>query len=152
MRIRIIILTIFLSGSLIAQKKLPVPTKVFIEKVKFEDDSEEQYFSEYLGEKSEKVLSKLDDTNEVCEKVCQYETGIILNRSCSESGSTVVIIFPDYSKDEIIKFVEWFFKTDYNTWDKLKNKYQPKEDGEAGCYLEIQELKNKIILNSYCGC
>jgi hypothetical protein len=72
--------------------------------------------------------------------------------SCSESGTEVQIIFPNYSKNEVIKFVEWFFKNDYSQWYKSKTIYQPKEDGDAGCYLEIKEFKDKIILKYFCGC
>lgn len=139
---------------LLAQtNKLPVPTKSFIEKVKHYNYSDEKYFAKYLGIKSEHALEKFNDSKEVCSKEYEYKTGIKLKRSvCSESGSSVEIVFSKYPKTEVIKFVDWFFKTEYNTWNKAKTRYQPKEDGEPGCYLEIEESKNKIVLSYYCGC
>jgi hypothetical protein len=132
---------------------LPVPTKAFIEKVKYLDDVEERYFANYLGKKSEHVLKKFSDSKEVCAKEYEFKTGIKLKRnSCSESGTEVEIIFPNYSKKDVINFVEWFFKNNYSKWNKSKTKYQPIEDGDAGCYLEIKTLKGKIILRYSCGC
>lgn len=133
--------------------KLPIPTKAFIEKAQLVVDNEEHYFTKYLGKKSEHVLKKYTDSNEVCAKEYEFKTGIKFNRnSCSESGTEVQIIFPNYSKNEVIKFVDWFFKNDDGQWNKSKTKYQPKEDGDAGCYLEIKEFKDKIILKYSCGC
>ncbi len=133
--------------------KLPIPTKSFIEKAKYLDDSEEKYFTKYLGKKSEHILKRFSDSKDVCAKEYEFKTGIKLKRnSCSEASTEAEIIFPNYSKNDVIKFVEWFFKNDYSKWNKSKTKYQPKEDGDAGCYLEIKELKGKIILSYSCGC
>lgn len=133
--------------------KLPIPTKSFIQKVKYEESPEEQYFTKYLGKKSEQILKRFSDSNDVCAKAFEFKTGIKLKtNSCSESGIEAEIIFPNYSKNDVVNFVEWFFKDEYSKWNKYKTKYQPKEDGDAGCYLEIKELKGKIILSYSCGC
>jgi hypothetical protein len=133
-------------------KKLPIPTKSFIEKTK-KSEKLDEYFTKYIGKKSEHILKRFSESKEVCAKEFEFKTGIkFKTNSCSEAGVEAEIMFPNYSKKEVIKFVEWFFKNDYNKWNKSKTKYQPKEDGDAGCYLEIKELKGKIILNYYCGC
>lgn len=139
-----------LSGQI---NKLPIPAKSFIEKAKYLEDFEEKYFTKYLGKKSEHILKRFSDSKDICAKKYEFKTGIKLKRnSCSEAGIEAEIIFPNYSKNDVIKFVEWFFKNDYSKWNKSKTKYQPKEDGDAGCYLEIKELKGKIILSYSCGC
>lgn len=150
----ITIILLFSYLTLSAQtNKLPIPTKSFIEKSKYLDDSEEKYFTQYLGKKSERILKRFSDSKDVCAKEYEFKTGIKLKiNSCSEAGAEAEIIFPNYSKKDVIKFVEWFFKNDYSKWNKSKTKYQPKEDGDAGCYLEIKELKGKIILSYSCGC
>ncbi len=133
--------------------KLPIPTKAFIEKAKTLEDSEEKYFTKYLGKKSEKVLQRIGKAKVVCAKECEFKTGIKMKtNTCSEVGIEAEIIFPNYSKNDVVKFVEWFFDDGYNKWNKSKTKYQPKEDGEAGCYMEIKETKGKIILSYSCGC
>jgi hypothetical protein len=144
----------FTCFSLIAQtNKLPVPTKSFVDKVKYENDSEEKYFEKYIGKKSERILKRFSDSKEICSKEYEFKTGIKFKRnSCSEAGTDVEIIFSNYSTNEVIKFVDWFFKTEYNVWNKSKTNYQPKEEGDAGCYLEIKEVKGKIVLSYYCGC
>lgn len=150
----IAILLLFSCLTLFGQtNKLPIPTKSFIEKARYLGDFEEKYFTKYLGKKSQHILKRFNDSNDVCATVYEFKTGIKLKtNSCSEAGNEVEIIFPNYSKNDIIKFVEWFFKNDYSKWNKSKTKYQPKEDGDAGCYLEIKELKSKIILSYSCGC
>lgn len=148
------LLFLFSSLSLLGQtNKLPVPTKAFIEKAKYFSDFEEKYFTKYIGKKTEKILKRFTDSKDICASEYEFRTGIKMkSNSCSEAGSQVEIIFPNYSKNEVVKFVEWFFKNDYSEWNKTKTNYQPKEDGDAGCYLEIKELKGKIVLSYYCGC
>lgn len=132
--------------------KLPVPSKSFVEKAKYEDNFEEKYFTKYLGKKSEHILKRFIDSKEVCAKECEFKTGIKLKtNSCSEAGLDAEIVFSNYSKNEVIKFVEWFFKTEDNAWNKSKTIYEPKEN-DAGCYLEIKEIKGKILLTYFCGC
>lgn len=140
--------------SVLAQaNKLPIPSKSFIEKAQYVEDAAEKYLARYLGKKSERALKTFDDSKQVCAREFEFKTGIILKtNSCSESGVEAVIIFPNYSKKEVVQFVDWFFRNDYSKWNKSKTRYQPKEDGEAGCYLEIRETKGKIILNYSCGC
>jgi hypothetical protein len=141
---------LILSGQI---NKLPIPTKSFIERTIYSGDFEEKYFTKYLGKKSEHILKRFNDSKDVCAKEYQFKTGIKLKKnSCSEAGTEAEIIFPNYSKNDVIKFIEWFFKNDYSKWNKSKTNYQPKEDGDPGCYLEIKELKDKIILSYSCGC
>lgn len=150
---RIFLVLFFACFSVTAQQnKLPVPTKSFIEKLTNKDNPEKEYFTKYLGKKSERILKRFTDSKDVCSKEYEFKTGIKLKSdSCSEVGSDVEIVFPNYAKSEVIKFVEWFFKTNDNSWNESKTKYQPKEQ-DAGCYFEIKESKNKIILSYYCGC
>ncbi|HLN94569.1 MAG TPA: hypothetical protein VK183_02950 [Flavobacterium sp.] len=124
-----------------------------MDKVKIEEHPEALYFSTYFGKGSEIVLTRLDESKAVCAKIITYKTSIKLKwDSCSEHGTEVEIVFPNYAKTEIQKFVEWFFTSDTNVWDESKTKYQPKEDGDAGCYLEIIEEDNDVMLRYYCGC
>ncbi|WP_289663840.1 hypothetical protein [Flavobacterium panacagri] len=151
---RIFLVLFFTCFSVTAQQnKLPIPTKAFIEKLKNKDNPEEEYFTKYLGKKSERILKRFNESKDFCAKEFEFKTGIKLKSdSCSETGSDVEIVFSNYAKSEVIKFVEWFFKTNDNIWNKSKTKYQRKEEGDAGCYFEIRESKNKIILSYYCGC
>ncbi|MGL2965651.1 hypothetical protein [Flavobacterium sp. XGLA_31] len=149
----ILILLFSCLTSLSQTNKLPIPTKSFIEKTQNLENFEEEYFTKYLGKKSEKILKRFSDSKDVCAKEFEFKTGIKLKtNSCSEAGIEAEIIFPNYSKNDVIKFVEWFFKNDYSKWNKSKTTYQPIEDGDAGCYLEIKELKGKITLKYSCGC
>lgn len=133
--------------------KLPIPSNSFLEKVVHESNADEKYFEKYFGKKSERKLKRYSDSKDICSKIIEFSKGIIYKiDSCSETGDEVEITFPNYSKKDVIQFVEWFFKTEDNIWNKTKTKYQPKEDNVAGCYLEIKELKGKIILSYYCGC
>lgn len=132
--------------------KLPIPTNSFIVKAKKSSDMEALYFTKYLGKKSERILERYDSKS-VCAREYEFKTGIrYKTNSCNETSIESEIIFPNYSKNDVVKFVEWFFNDDYNKWNKSKTKYQPKEDGDAGCYLKIKELKGKIILIYSCGC
>jgi hypothetical protein len=132
--------------------KLPIPSKSFIEKAKKSSDMEALYFTKYLGKKSERVIERYDSIS-VCAKEYEFKTGIrYKTNSCNETSIEAEIIFPNYSKNDVVKFVEWFFNDGYNKWNKSKTKYQPKEEGEAGCYLEIKEFKGKIILIYSCSC
>jgi hypothetical protein len=150
----IVIILLFSFLTLSGQtNKLPIPTKSFIEKAKYLEDTEAIYFAKYLGKKSVHVLKRFSDSKSVCAKEYEFNTGIKLKtNSCSESGTEVEIIFPNYSKNDVIRFIEWFFKNDFSQWNKSKTIYQPKIDGDAGCYFEIKEFKSKIILSYSCGC
>jgi len=133
--------------------KLPNPSKAYIQNVKSIENSEENYFTKYLGKKFEHILKRTGETKVACKKEFEFQTGIKMKTdSCSEVAIEVEIIFPNYPKLDVVKFVEWFFKNDYSAWNKSKTKYQPIEDGDAGCYIEIIELKGKIILKYNCGC
>jgi hypothetical protein len=149
----ITILLIFNCSTFFGQtNKLPIPTKSFIEKAQKENDTEALYFTKYLGKKTERIIEKYDSKN-ACAKEYEFKTGIIYQtNSCNETSIEAEIIFPNYSKNEVVKFVEWFFKNNYSKWNKSKTIYQPKEDGDAGCYFEIKELKGKVILIYSCSC
>ena len=85
--------------------KLPIPTKSFIQKARDQDNSEEMYFSKYLGKKSEHILKRYSDSKDICSKKCEFKTGIQLKTDiCSESGTEAEIIFPKYSKNDVVQF------------------------------------------------
>ncbi|MGK4568581.1 hypothetical protein [Flavobacterium sp. 3HN19-14] len=133
--------------------KLPVPSKSFLEQIHIKDNADLIYLSKYLGKKSEKTLERFDESKQVCSAEYKFGTGIILTQNfCSESGNNVKIVFPFYPKSEIVKYVEWLFKTNENDWNNDKTRYQPKEDGNPGCYLQIKTFKEKTVLEYYCGC
>lgn len=153
---KLLLITIILSFNCLTclgqTNKLPIPTNSFITKAIKSDDSEILYFTKYIGKKSERVLERYDSKS-VCAKEFEFKTGIkYKTNSCNESSIEVEIIFPNYSKNDVIKFVEWFFNDGYNQWNKSKTIYQPKEEGDAGCYFEIKELKGKVILTYSCSC
>jgi len=99
---------------LIAQtnsNKLPVPSKTFLESVKFSEDSEIIYFKKYIGESSKpKVIKRYSESKEACKIIYSFKNGIIYSKDeCSEVGANVIITFPKYKKEELIKYIEWFF-------------------------------------------
>lgn len=133
-------------------KKLPVPTKAFLKESKTTENAEVVYFTKYFGKGTRKVLKRFDESKEVCSSFYTFKNGIKLkDNSCSEAGIQAQIVFPGYDKNEIVKFVEWFFKTPDNGWNKTKTLYEPIEN-DAGCYIEIKQLKDRIIVNYSCGC
>lgn len=132
--------------------KLPTPTTNFIKKAIKSSDTDELYFTKYIGKKSERVIERYDSKS-VCAKEIEFKTGIkYKTNSCNEMSVEVEIIFPNYSKNEVVKFVEWFYNNGYNKWNKSRTRYQPKVDGDAGCYFEIKEVKGKVILTYSCSC
>ncbi|TGD57859.1 hypothetical protein [Flavobacterium humi] len=145
--------TFSLSISTFAQNlKLPIPTKSFLSESKKYDNADVEYFTKYLGKGSRKILKRFDESNEICSSIYTFKNGIVVkNNSCSEAGIETQIIFKGYDKNEVVKFVEWFFKTKDNQWNKSKTKYEPFEN-DAGCYFEIKTTKNQIVLHYYCGC
>ena len=148
----------FLSQTkLVAQvcpKKLPIPDKTFLKKVLNSDNPEISYFEKYFGKISEpKVLKTFSESQESCKVIYNFKNGITYQEDvCSESGAHVIIVFPSYCKSELDKYVEWFFNTKGNVWNKNKTLYQPKEDGDAGCYIEIKQNKKGFYIEYYCGC
>jgi hypothetical protein len=156
----LLLLSNFLIGSqtnLVAQvcpQKLPIPDKNFLKNVWNSDDAEIKYFKKYIGKTSEpKVLKTFSETKESCKTIHNFKNGIIYQKDiCSESGADVIIYFPGYCKAELIKYVEWFFKSERNVWNKEKTIYQPKEEGYAGCYIEIKQYKKGYFIEYYCGC
>ncbi len=155
--LKILLIFFILQIKLVAQicpKKLPIPDKIFLESVKNSDDAEVKYFKKYIGEFSKpKILKRHTETKEACETVQIFKNGIVYKKDeCSETGSKVTITFPNYCKAELIKYIEWFFKSDWNVWNKNKTLYQPKEDGDAGCYIELKQNKKEFYIEYYCGC
>jgi len=154
------ILLIFFLGfqiKLVAQigsNKLPIPDKIFLESVNSSEDAEIIYFKKYIGEISKpKLIKRYIDSQKACKMVYSFRNGIQYTKDeCSEVGSIVTITFPNYRKDELIKYIEWFFKSEWNVWNKNKSHYQPKEDGYAGCYIEIKQNKKGFYIEYYCGC
>ena len=160
MKINFKIFLIFFIGfqiKLVAQigsKKLPFPDKTFLKSVNSSEDAEIKYFKKYIGEISKpKVVKKYIESQKACKMVYSFRNEIQYSKDeCSEVGSNVTITFPNYSKDELIKYIEWFFKSESNVWNKNKSLYQPKEDGDAGCYIEIKQNKKGFYIDYYCGC
>lgn len=160
MKITFKVLLVFLLGSqlkLAAQvnlNKLPVPSKLFLESVKSSEDSEIQYFKKYFSESSKpKVIKRYTESREACKIIYTFNNGIIYSKDeCSEVGVEVTITFPNYSKEELIKYIEWFFNSEWNVWNKSKSLYQPKEEGDAGCYVQIKQNKIGYYIEYYCGC
>lgn len=154
---KIVLIFFILQIKLVAQicaKTLPIPNKTFLESVNHSDDVEIKYLEKYIGKISKpKVLKRYTETKEACATVQVFKNGIIYKKDeCSEVGSNVTITFPNYCKAEIIKYIEWFFKSDLNVWNKSKTHYQPKEYGDAGCYIEIKQNKKEFYIEYYCGC
>ena len=147
------VIIFFISLNSICQtKKLPIPSKLFLTEVKFKDEGDLRYFEIYFGKPTKKVLKRFQESKEICSVVYSFSNNVIYkSNKCSEAGLENEILFVGYGKDEIIKFVEWFFKTEDNKWNKSKTIYQPKVN-DAGCYLKILEAKNQIVLKYYCGC
>lgn len=134
-------------------RKLPVPSKAFLEKARKSDQGDVSYLKQYVGLVSEKVLKKAPESKEVCARSYEFKNGIKMKYDeCSESGADAVITFVGYPKSEIVKFVDWLFSSEQNKWNASQTKYSPKEDGDPGCYLEIKQFKDKIVLDYYCGC
>ncbi|NMH27885.1 hypothetical protein [Flavobacterium silvaticum] len=136
-------------------KKLPVPDKAFLKSTENSNQVEIDYFTKYIGSASKlKVIrNSYGDTTKPCEMEQRFKNGIVYHETCSDSGSDVKITFPSYCKEEIVKFVDWFFLNEFSIWNKSKTTYSPIEDGDAGCYLEIKQDKSKhYFLEYYCGC
>lgn len=153
MRINLLLFVLLLSLSSYAQsQKLPIPSQTFLAECKKHDDADVRYFTKYFGKGTRRVLKRFDESKEVCSSIYTFQNGIVLkNNSCSEAGIETQIIFKGYDKNEVVKFVEWFFKTKDNQWNKSRTKYEPIEN-DAGCYLELKVTKNQVILDYYCGC
>ena len=138
----------------IGSKKLPIPDKIFLESINSPGDAEIKYLKKYIGEISmPKVIKRYSESQKACKMIYSFKNGIKYTKDeCSEAGSNVKITFPNYSKEELIKYIEWFFKSEWNVWNKNKTLYQPKIDGDAGCYIEIKQNNNEYYIEYYCGC
>ena len=138
----------------VCPKKLPIPDKAFLKNTNESNDQEVKYFEKYIGKISEpKVLKTFPEDGKRCKTIQSFKNGIVYQIDyCSESGASVVINFPGYCKAELVKYVEWFFKSEWNVWNKEKTHYQPKEDGDAGCYIDIKQNKKGYYIEYYCGC
>ena len=138
------------------EKKLPIPTTDFLKQTE-EHDMSFTYFTTYFKPISKrKVLKRYKD----CERDdCtssweQYFEDSILYREVEieEIGSEITIIFPNYNKEEVVKYIDWFCHSEDNKWNKDKTSYAPKDDG-AGCYYEIKlNDKKQYYIHNYCGC
>lgn len=135
-------------------KRLPIPDKTFLKNVWNSDYAEIKYFEKYFGKTSKpKVLKVFPESKKNCMTIQSFKNGIVYQKDiCSESGTEVIIAFPGYCKAELVKYIEWFFKTDWNVWNKDKTLYQPKEEGDAGCYIQIKQNKKGFYIKYFCGC
>lgn len=138
------------------KKKLPVPTSDFLERTK-EHDMSFTYFTTYFKPISKrKVLKRHKDCegDDCASSWEQYFEDSILyrERDIEEIGSEITIVFPNYDKEEVVKYINWFCRSEDNKWNKDKTSYIPKEEG-AGCYYEIKlNDKKQYYIHNYCGC
>ena len=137
----------------VCAKKLPIPDKTFFKKVTNSDKVEIEYFNKYFGRISKpKVLKNFTGSKKGCKLIYNFKNGIVYQRDeCSESEIEVIIVFPGYCKTELVKYIEWFFKTEWNAWNEEKTRYQPTENGDAGCYIEIKQNKKGFYIQYICG-
>ncbi len=145
-----------LQTKLVAQvcaKKLPIPDKTFLNSIKNSDKAEIEYFQKYFdGRSKSKGLKNSTGNNNECKKTYNFKNGIVYKREeCSQSEIEVIIFFPGYCKSELVKYVEWFFKTEWNSWNNDKTSYQPTENGDAGCYIEIKQYKKGFYIKYICS-
>jgi len=147
--------TIYIVDSVVHEwGKLPKPSGTFLKQSSNNVYSEWEYFKQYLGAiEDSAVLKNFEGTNEPCSWSQSFKTGIIYtHEECMEVGANVSITFPNYQKEELLKYIDWFHKTEDNVWNKEHTQYTPKEEG-AGCYLEIKKNKEgNYVLEYYCGC
>jgi hypothetical protein len=158
LRINRIFIFFFLTVSLygFSQKKLPNPDLVFLKENKINDNALYDYFKKYIGTVSGKRNKKYYfNCKDNC--LCFWEETFKNNikfkqNTCSESGLEIRIDFLDYSKDEIVKLVNLFYKTEFNQLNKNRTSYTPIEN-DAGCYIDIIKVtKRTIRLTISCGC
>ena len=131
----------------VCSKKLPVPDKTFLNNIKNSDKAEIEYFEKYFGGRANST-----ENNNECKKTYNFKNGIVYKREeCSKSEIEGFIFFPGYCKSELVKYVEWFFKTEWNSWNNDKTSYQPTENGDAGCYIEIKQYKKGFYIKYICS-
>ncbi len=147
------ILLFLISFNLFGQSnKLPIPSNSFLKQMKYLEDPELKYLEKHFGKGKQNILKRDWESKKICASVYTFNNGIIYkSNNCSESGLENEIKFIGYNKNEIVKFVEWFFKTEYKGWNKSKTIYEPIEN-DAGCYFEIIETKKIVVLKYNCGC
>ena len=133
--------------------KLPTPDpNYFLANLNEQDDY--LYLVKYISGASKKKHTKtFEGSSETCEFTQTFNNKITYTiNQCSEAGADVQIVFPNYCKKELEKFIEWTFKNYGNKWNSDKTKYIPIEE-EAGCYIEIKKNKqNNYLIEYYCGC
>lgn len=135
----------------VCSKKLPIPDKTFFKNATNSDRTEIEYFEKYFGRISKPKVLK-NSTEKECKKIYNFKNGIVYKRDeCSETEIEVIIVFPGYCKTELVKYVEWFLKTEWNSWNEEKTRYQPTENGDAGCYIEIKQNKKGFYIKYICG-
>lgn len=135
-------------------RQLPKPTQDLIKNESTIDKGLNYLENSFKTVGSKMVLKTFVDCKENC--TCsweqQFDSGITYKyNDCHESGFDVVISFQGYDTKDVIKLVDFLFKTDDNVWNKEKTEYKPK-DGGAGCYYKIRREEGVAILDYYCGC
>lgn len=112
------------------------------------------YLEKYYNNNSQKrsVHYYEWDKKDTCAFKQNFAIGIYYSRwQCKEAGGvSETITFPKMDIIEIRKIINYLFFDSNNKWI-TPLKYEPKDNG-AGCYYEIIESKNRIVLKSYCGC
>jgi hypothetical protein len=97
------------------------------------------------------------DGQPICSFMQKFEGGIeYFIDSCGEGkGTSVLLTLPKTDTAKLKKWIEKMYSINStrmdNVWDKSGLIYQPEDEG-AGCYYEIKQLKDKTVLDIYCGC
>lgn len=137
--------------------ELPYPDTLKIEKQIKETDYQHSSLYYYLLNNFGKVGLKdsvrfLSQTNQYCAYKQYFNHDISLRtHTCEEVGRDERIVFPKIESKALHPLIEAFFKTNDNSW-QTDEYYGPKEDGEAGCYINIIQNENSTVLDYYCGC
>ncbi|MGC4039409.1 MAG: hypothetical protein QM710_01050 [Flavobacterium sp.] len=127
-----------------SQSKLPKPDAIFLNKVQKKELRIYEYLQKYVGTVSGKKKQKTNGKS-----LCYWEEAFnhniyFRNDSCSESNKMISLTFIGYSKDDVVKLAETFYKTFDNDWNEDQTAYSPTDKG-AGYYIRIIELSTKTI-------
>ena len=146
------VLTTTKSIAQVCSKRLPIPDKRFLENTLNSDKLEIEYFQKYFGQISPPNFLKNFSETKSCKAEYHFKNGITYQQDkCSESEIAVTITFPGYCKSELVKYVEWFLKTQWNVWNEEKTLYRPIENGSAGCYIEIKQNTKDFQIQYICA-
>ena len=86
----------------------------------------------------------------------KYKNGVVLSYSMGEGGGGYNIELPNGTLYEGYYLIKEFFyskESDIISFDKKEKSVNiaPKEEG-AGCYYDVKQVGNKIVIDGGCGC